>query len=234
MTSNPRLQSLDDNIWVADAPLRFWGFEIGTRMTTVRLSDGSLWLCSPIPIDEALAEQLHAQGPVRHVLGPNRYHHLYLGPACDRFDGARLYLAPGLAEKRADLAVATTLQSGDRYPWSEDLDHVFLEGVPELNEVAFFHRTSRTLILTDHLFHLGKDCRSWGTRCLGRMLGVYAAPALPREVRYLFVKNKAALAHAMSQVLQWDFDRVVLTHGKIVERRGKAVIEAAYADILNT
>ncbi len=36
------LRELDRNIWVAERPQRFYGLEVGTRMTVIRLADGSL------------------------------------------------------------------------------------------------------------------------------------------------------------------------------------------------
>ena len=104
------LEPLAPDLWVVARPLRFLGmFPIGTRMTVVRLSSGALWLCSPVELDDALAAQLNALGPVEHLVGPNRFHHLYLGTALESYPNAQLHLAPGLAEKRPDLEGGHTL-----------------------------------------------------------------------------------------------------------------------------
>ena len=233
MSAASTLQPVAEDLWLVDAPQRFFGFEIGTRMTVVRLSTGGLWLCSPVTIDDALAEALAALGPVEHIVGPNRFHHLYLGPARERFPDAKLHLAPGLGDKRPDLTGAQALTATAPAAWASDLDQCVLEGVPTFNEVAFLHRATRTLVLTDHLFHLDGSVGTASTRLLGRLLGVHKAPGFPRDARYAFVKDKAALAASMQRVLTWDFDRVVLCHGRCVERDGRATLERAYADLLS-
>jgi hypothetical protein len=226
------LEPVDDDLWVVHAPLRFFGFEIGTRMTVVRLAGGGLWLCAPVPIDEPLAGALTGLGPIEHLVGPNRWHHLFLGPARERFPEAALHLAPGLADKRPDLRGAATLGDTPPAAWADDLDQCVLGGVPTFNEVAFLHRKTRTLVLTDHLFHLDATVEPSSTRLLGRLLGVFKAPGFPRDARYAFVKDATALAACMKQVLAWDFDRVVLCHGRCVDHDGKVVLERTYADYL--
>ena len=43
------LDRLAEDLWVEARPLRFFGVEMGTRMTVVRLADGGLWVHSPVP-----------------------------------------------------------------------------------------------------------------------------------------------------------------------------------------
>lgn len=45
------LRQVSYNLWVAEQPLRFFGLEVGTRMTVVKLSNNFLVLISPIKID---------------------------------------------------------------------------------------------------------------------------------------------------------------------------------------
>ena len=90
-------------MWVAQAPLRFYGIPFGTRMTVVRLRNGALWLHSPIGIDAALERALRELGEVRFVVSPNKLHHLYLADAQAAFPEAELYAPPGLSRKRPKL-----------------------------------------------------------------------------------------------------------------------------------
>jgi hypothetical protein len=222
------LMPIAEDLWVVSRPLRFLGlFPIGCRMTIVRLSDGTLWLCSPVAIDDELATTLDGLGPVAHLVGPNRFHHLQLGPARTRYPNASLHLAPGLGSKRPDLAPALTLSNEAPESWRADLDQRVLEGVPTFNEVAFLHRRSRTLILTDHLFNLD-DSHPTSVRAVGSMLGVRRAPGFPLDARLFFVRDRDALARSIAEVLAWDFDRIVVTHGRIVETRGRDVLRDAY------
>ncbi len=45
-----------------------------TRMTVVRLSNGDLFLHSPIKFDRRLANGLLGLGTVRHLVSPNQFH----------------------------------------------------------------------------------------------------------------------------------------------------------------
>jgi hypothetical protein len=70
-----------ENLWTVDYELRLpMGVPFPTRMSVVRLADGSLTLISPVPIDDALA----AVGPVSHLLAPSALHHFYLAAAKGR------------------------------------------------------------------------------------------------------------------------------------------------------
>ena len=99
---------------MAECPLRFFGAEIGTRMTVVWLSDGGLFVHSPVQLDLPGRRALDALGPVRAVVAPNRLHHLFVGGWREAYPDARLYAAPGLPEKRSDLSFDAVL--GDEPP----------------------------------------------------------------------------------------------------------------------
>jgi hypothetical protein len=40
------------SLWIKRVPLRFFGLQMGTRMTVVRLDDGGLFVHSPTAADE--------------------------------------------------------------------------------------------------------------------------------------------------------------------------------------
>jgi hypothetical protein len=50
-----------------------------TRMTVVRLSNGDLFLQSPIKFDEVLASELQRMGTIRHLVSPNQFHYAHIG-----------------------------------------------------------------------------------------------------------------------------------------------------------
>ncbi|HEX5067892.1 MAG TPA: DUF4336 domain-containing protein, partial [Myxococcota bacterium] len=90
------LRQLAPDLWVADRPQSFYGLVVGTRMTVIRLDDGSLLLHSAVKLDPELRKELDALGPVRYVVAPNRVHHLYAGKVRDAYPDARLWIGPGL------------------------------------------------------------------------------------------------------------------------------------------
>ena len=98
-----RMREWSDRIWIAEAPLRFYGVPFGTRMTVVRLADGGLLVHSPLDPVPPLRAEIDALGPVRYVVSPNKLHHLFLGGFLQAYPSAQLFAPPGLASKRRDL-----------------------------------------------------------------------------------------------------------------------------------
>lgn len=73
------LREYGEQLWLADGPaVSFLSVPYPTRMAVVRLRDGGLWIWSPIELTDALAEAVEELGPVRHLVEPNKIHHLYL------------------------------------------------------------------------------------------------------------------------------------------------------------
>jgi hypothetical protein len=90
------LKQLAADLFVEERAQRFYGLEVGTRMTVVRLAGGDLWLHSPVSLDAELRSELDGLGRVRFAVAPNRVHHLYAGEVARLYPEARLWVAPGL------------------------------------------------------------------------------------------------------------------------------------------
>ncbi|NJL46235.1 MAG: DUF4336 domain-containing protein [Leptolyngbyaceae cyanobacterium SM2_5_2] len=71
------LREIDEEIWVAEQPLRYLGLSVGTRMTVVRLENCELAVISPIQASDAIVSQLSQLGTVKHIIAPNLYHYLF-------------------------------------------------------------------------------------------------------------------------------------------------------------
>ena len=81
----PALRQLAQDLWVAERTQRFYGLEVGTRMTVIRLADGSLLLHSPVALASELRRELDAIGRVCFAVAPNRVHHLYAGKVAEAY-----------------------------------------------------------------------------------------------------------------------------------------------------
>lgn len=150
----PPLTRIDEGIWTAPAPLRFWGLNLNTRMTVCRLSDDALALISPVPICDALKAAVDALGSVRHVISPNQLHHLFMTDWLDAYPAANGHIPPGLANKRPDLKHLAELGDGLDDALGAELLRLPIAGMPRLNESLFFHRSSQTLVVADFCFHM--------------------------------------------------------------------------------
>lgn len=224
------LRELAPDLWVTERPLRFAGLEVGTRMTVVRLRDRSLFLHSPVGLDAALRGELEAGGRPRFAVAPNRFHHLYAGDYPAAFPGLELYVAPGLDSKRADLPIAGIL--GDEAPpgWRDEIDQVFFRGFPFANEIAFFHHATRTCLLADLAFNVHEEA-PFGTRLAFRLLGAYRRFG-PTLLERVFVRDRPAARASLERILAWDFDRVIVAHGRILERGGRDALREGWRWLL--
>jgi Domain of unknown function (DUF4336) len=222
------LRPITDDLWVAERPLLVLRLlDIGTRMTVIRLPDRGLFLHSPVEADAATRRAVEALGVVRAIAAPNYVHHLFAGGWKQAYPQARLLGAPGLARKRRDLAFDGELGDEPDPSYAGTLDQVLVRGARLLSEVAFFHRASRTLLLTDLAFHptaaSRPGLRRW-TR-LTRVRDGFGPNALVR----LFVRDRRAARASLDRILDWDFDRVTVTHGELLESGGREALRKAYA-----
>ncbi len=215
------LQPIARDVWVADGPtVSFVGMPYPTRMVVVRLAEGGLWVWSPIALAAPLAEDLDALGPVRHLVSPNKLHHLFLGAWQARWPAARLHAPPGLRRRRRDLVVDADLGDAPDPAWAGEIDQVVFRGSPVLEEVVFFHRVSRTAIVGD-LVQRFDPATLHGWRALVMRLDglVGDRGSTPREWRLTFLKRGPARA-ARRTVLGWGAERLVVAHGVWAERDG--------------
>jgi hypothetical protein len=230
MHRHPPLKPLAQDIWVAERPQTFYGLSVGTRMTVIRLSGGRLLLHSPVALDPALRAELDALGRVRYAVAPNRVHHLYAGDVAKAYPEARLWVGPGLELKRPDLVYVALL--GDEPPeeWREEVGQVFFRGRPYENEVTFFHRASRTLILCDLAFNFGPSA-PLTTRLWMRLIRSYGRFG-PSKLDPLLIRDRDAARESLERILAWDFDRVVVAHGDVLESGGREALRDGYAWLL--
>jgi hypothetical protein len=227
----PALQSFAEDLWLVDGPnVRDMGFLFTTRMAIVKLCDGSLWLHSPVPVEFDTLERITGLGPVRYLLAATPRHVWRLAAWHALFPGAELWAprSTPLTLKKGHLAFSGVLGGKPPRAWEDDFDQLAFTGNPLIEEVIFFHKKSRTVILDDliqiHPMAKGKLLRN----ALCRLLGV-AAPhgGVSLDIRLSFT-NRNLARQSLERLLSWDFDRLVIAHGACVEKDAKLFVERAF------
>ena len=232
MQAHRPLRQLAEDLWAAERPQSFYGLPVGTRMTVIRLSGGRLLLHSPVALDAELRRQLDALGEVRFAVAPNRLHHLYAGGVAQAYPGARLWVAPGLERKRPDLVFEAVLTDEAPEEWRGKVDQTFFRGRPYENEVVFFHRASRTLVLCDLAFNFGPGAAA-PTRLLMRLIRSYGRLG-PSTLDPLLIRDRRAARESLERILAWDFDRVIVSHGDVLESGGRETLRRGYSWLLSS
>ena len=220
-------QLAPDQLWIAEMPAQRMGFEFGARMTVVRLADGSLFIHSPIELKAELKRELDELGPVGFVISPSRLHYMHLTDFAAAYPQAKIYAAPNFKRKLQSVRLQGVLSDEPEPEWASVLDQAIFRGSWLYDEVDFFHRSSRTLILTDLCFNIPTN-RSWTTRLTARMLGVLGQLSVSRSFS-LTIRDWRAVRASLERILAWDFDRVIIAHGNIVGTNGKAAFGRAFA-----
>jgi hypothetical protein len=217
------LEPIADGLHEATFDLRLrGGVWFPCRMTVAELGGGGLALVSPIPIDDALAERLAALGTVTHILAPNLFHHLHAARAKARFPDAKLLGAPGLAAKLPDVRFDGVLGETRDDALAEAFEPILVEGAPVVSEVVFHHPRSKSLVVTDFVFHIDAP-KTFMTKLVLRLVGAWGRPAQSRLWRFS-TKDRVDASRSVAGILSRDFDRLVMAHGKVVERDARAVL----------
>ena len=229
------VRSLDRDLWVIDHPFRMpGGIELGARTTLVRLSDGGLWLHSPGPLTPAIQAWLEENGPVRAIVAPNLLHHLFLAETVAAFPEASIYGPDGLAAKIGEkLGAGVHIHTLDpqQLPWANELECLLVPGCPAMNELVFLHAKSRTLILTDLAFNI-QHANSLITRIFLRINGALGHFGPSRLAKAFFMKDRPQVRAGIEQLLAWNFDRVVVSHGEVLETGGSKALRESYDRLL--
>jgi glycosyltransferase involved in cell wall biosynthesis len=232
------LKPVDDNIWIVDGPLvhmQMYGVRLpfSTRMTVIRLANGDLFLHSPTELVDSLKAEIDAIGRVRHLISPNKIHYTFIAQWGDAYPDAIRWASPGVRERAAsqNIEVEFDRDLGDEPDpaWADEIDQVVFRGSRFMDEIEFFHKPSRTLILTDIIenFELERVSRKYAF--LLRMAGnVDPDGKTPVDLRMTFWGHKDQAREAYARMLAWEPERIILAHGRWYPENGVEELKRAF------
>ena len=233
------LKQAAENVWIVDGPLIRFGppllkMPFPTRMTVIRLRDGSLFIHSPTPLADGLKAEIDALGPVAHLVGPNRIHYWWIPEWTAAYPGAQLWLAPRVREQageRIDVP-AQELAHEIGYPWDGELMTLPVHG-GYMTEVVFFHARSRTLVLTDFIENFEPDKLGFAMRLLAKLGGVLDPDGqMPRDMRLTYRGRQDELRLAVERMIAWQPERIILAHGRWYDVQGTEELRRAFRWLL--
>lgn len=161
-----RTEIVKDSIWSfeQEQALGFSSVSTNIRMTVIKLKSGGLWVHAPIaPTKECIQLVKELGAPVEFIVLPTfAYEHkIFVGPFSRKFPRAQIWVAPRQWSWPLNLPLeffgifrAKTLQDEDlATPWSDEIEQKVLSspevGIGPYVEVAFYHKRSRSLLVTD-------------------------------------------------------------------------------------
>lgn len=233
------LKPVGEDLWVVDGPVVRMSLPVGsvpfpTRMVVVRLAGGELFLWSPTEPEGGLREEIDALGPVGHLVSPNKLHYVHVCAWKRAYPQAVAWASPGVCERAASQKVEdcfdSDLAGGPEEAWSVDLDQMIFRGSRFMQEVVFFHRKTRTLILADFIENfevekLGGPVHAW----LARLAGVVDPDGkTPLDVRLTFLGRKAQARASLQEMISWRPEKVIMAHGRPYYRDGTEELRRAF------
>jgi hypothetical protein len=226
------VEQIDEALWIADGEIvSFLGIPFPTRSVIVRLVGGDLWVWSPVRLAPDLRADLDRLGRVRHLVSPNKMHHLYLKDWSKAYPQAQLWGPQSTIRKCSDLKFREALEDHVPSDWGSDIDLAWFRGSRAMDEIVFLHRPSRTVFVADLIAGFSDEfLRAHGgwwqlplARFLGMMADDYRAP-LDWRLSFLLVDRAPALA-ARAKILSWGCERVIMAHGEWRRADGHAFLE---------
>lgn len=219
------MRQLAENLWVQSYPLRLLGLPIGRNVTVLRLTSGALVIHSTAPFTFDDVQQITALGEPRWLLDCTRFHDSYARPGRAAFPDA-IYLAPEAFPRRAELNAAPLLPA--HAEWEGEIEVLRLEGMPQVQEHAILHVPTRTLIVGDLLFRFGADASALTKFILRYLMRLPKLSGMSLAFRFM-IRDRAAFLHSIARLLEWDFDRVIVGHGEVLEKGGKTQLKEVLA-----
>ncbi|KAL3138407.1 hypothetical protein ABBQ32_006203 [Trebouxia sp. C0010 RCD-2024] len=219
-----------ENVWGAERPFTWLGIDVNGRGAVVKLSDGSLWVHSPVKLDPELKTAMDALGPVKHIVTPNFEHNKHAQQWIDAYPDAKSYVCPGGMKKFPDITYTQELGRDDKAPpeWLGEIEPTFLsyEAVPILkfpffNEVVFVHKPSGTLIAADLIWDYPRSGTPKATQAWKFGMDQVYRPFYNN----LMIKDKGAFKEATKRLLdELDWDSILPCHGNFISAGGKQAL----------
>jgi hypothetical protein len=225
------LRPFGNDIWIVDGPdVRDMGIMFTTRMTVAKLANGSVWVESPVSVPFDTLRRITELGPVRYLVAATPRHVWRLAAWHALFPEAQLWAGrtTPFTVTKGHLPFTGILGDAPQRDWADDLDQLAFKGSPSIEEVLFFHRESRTVIVNDlimiHPIVKGKFLRNALVR-----LGGVASPdgGVAIDIRLTF-NNRNLARRSLDRLLSWVFDKLIIAHGVCIEKEAKPFVARTF------
>lgn len=227
-----------DGVWIVDSsPLNLIGLPLPIRMTVLRLSSGALLLHSPTRFHFPLKDELEKLGSIEHLVAPNSAHWTFLQEWQAHLPAVRTWAAPGLRERaqvrRSGVRLDQDLGSVAPDAWSQEIEQVVVPGGGGFAEVALFHKSSRTLVLTDLVVNLEPAKVPLIFRPAAYLLGSTAPDGkAPVYLRAVIKRKGQQASDAARKLVELEPERVIFAHGQWFQQDATARLRKSLAWLL--
>lgn len=225
------IREFANDIWLVEGPIvPDMGLLFTTRMTIVRLSNGSIWISSPVPVSFATLKWISELGDVRYLIAATPRHVWRLATWHTIFPDAELWASrPTLFTlQKGHLPIMGYLGDTPASAWSPDFDQLEFKGNPLLSEVLFFHKNTHTVILDDLIQRNPPAQANVLTDAILKLAGAQNPDGVVgRDMRLTFL-NRSLARQSLQKLLSWDFEKLIIAHGACFESDAKQYVRRAF------
>jgi hypothetical protein len=216
------VEKVDEGILTVEGEIRMPLGRFPRRMTIVALRDGRTVVFSPIALREEAMRQVERYGKLAFLIVPNGFHRLDSRIWKQRYPEMKVICPPG-ARPRVEQAVAVDATSDILADTA--VSFLIVPGMGESEGALIVRREGRTTLILNDVISNIRHPQGIGANIMARLFGFgVKRPQMAREVKWLFVKDKASLAH---QLREWeamsDLVRIIPSHGDIIDRPAPAL-----------
>lgn len=232
------LKEVAKNIWVVDGSIVKMSMyrtniPFSTRMTIIKLNNGGLWCHSPIELTTQLKKQIDSLGKVDHLISPNKIHYAHINSWSEAYPKAISWASPGVKERAAQQNIIVNfnqdLVETSPVEWADEIEQLIFKGSRFMEEVVFFHRQSRTLILADLIENFEPNKLNFLSKTLTSLAGCLDPDGkAPLDLRMTFFGNKKQARKSWEKMMQWQPEKIILAHGRWYNKNGMAELERAF------
>lgn len=224
METHTAPQPIAANIWLLRYPLKMLGADLRRNVTIIRLRSGKLIIHSTAPFAFEDIATIRSVGEPGWLLEGVLRHDTFAQEGRDAFPSLPYLAPPGFSE-----AVGFPTEPIIPTPteWDGEVIALEIQGIPAARDTALLHLPSRTLILTELVFNFGDDEPVWTELMLRVAIGGEHDPGMSRPFK-ASIEDPAAFEASLQTILSWDFDRVIVGHGDVIELAGKDKLRAAF------
>jgi hypothetical protein len=219
------VEEIDDGLLSVEGEIHMPLGQFPRRMTIAALEGGRTAVFSPVALHEPAMHRIEELGTPAFLIIPNGFHRLDSRIWKQRYPAIKVLCPPG-ARRRVEQAVAVGATTDILH--DEAVRFVIVKGTREAESALLVRRKAGTTLVLNDIISNIRHPKGLGANIMARLFGFgVKRPQMAREVRWLLVKDKAALA---VQLRGWADDpslkRLIVSHGEIIDEHPETVLRS--------
>lgn len=204
-----------DGLTFLETTLKMPLMKLPVRSVAAQISHGTVLIS---PGSRLEPSQLKDLSHVTDIVAPSLIHAAGVHKASAAYPEAKTWGVPGLKKIKPRTNWTNELKE-QLWPYQDELAAIQVNGMPQIKEVVFVHKKSKSLIVADLCFNM-TDQRGLGPWLILNLFGTYRRFGVSRFF-LKYIKDKKAFQDSLKKIFSHDFENIIMSHGEIIRGDGK-------------